>query len=106
MARLFGLNEIEQAALLVCLAPEYDLKYERIYAFLQNDLVQDAVIRNLEILGEASNHIQKHYPEFVGRHPELPLAFAYVISVAGLAVSWAHKALRDHALRKRPVRPE
>lgn len=46
-------------------------------AFLQNDLVQDAVIRNLEILGEASNDVQKHYPDFAARHPELPLAFAY-----------------------------
>src|ERR1700740_169425 len=45
--------------------------------FLQNELVQDAVIRNLEILGEASNNIQKHYPEFTVQHPELPLAFAY-----------------------------
>jgi uncharacterized protein with HEPN domain len=46
-------------------------------AFLQNELVQDAVIRNLEILGEASNSIQKHYAEFAAQHPELPLAFAY-----------------------------
>ncbi|MDT1898670.1 DUF86 domain-containing protein, partial [Acinetobacter baumannii] len=46
-------------------------------AFLQNELVQDAVIRNLEILGEASNNVQKHYPGFAARHPELPLAFAY-----------------------------
>ncbi|MEC5161221.1 uncharacterized protein with HEPN domain [Janthinobacterium sp. CG_23.3] len=45
--------------------------------FLQNELVQDAVIRNLEILGEASNNIQKHYPEFAAKHPQLPLAFAY-----------------------------
>jgi hypothetical protein len=44
---------------------------------LQNDLVQDAVIRNLEILGEASNNIQKHFPAFAAQHPELPLAFAY-----------------------------
>jgi uncharacterized protein with HEPN domain len=46
-------------------------------AFLQNELVQDAVIRNLEVLGEASNNILKHYPEFAAQHPELPLAFAY-----------------------------
>lgn len=46
-------------------------------AFLQNELVQDAVIRNLEILGEASNNVLKHYPDFAGQHPELPLAFAY-----------------------------
>lgn len=46
-------------------------------AFLDNQLVQDAVIRNLEIIGEASNNIEKHYPEFAASHPELPLAFAY-----------------------------
>jgi uncharacterized protein with HEPN domain len=46
-------------------------------AFLQNELLQDAVIRNLEILGEASNNIQKHYPEFAKQHSELPLSFAY-----------------------------
>lgn len=40
-------------------------------------MVQDAVIRNLEILGEASNNIQKLYPEFAAQHPKLPLAFAY-----------------------------
>jgi hypothetical protein len=42
-------------------------------AFLQNELVQDEVIRNLEILGEASNNIQKHYPGFAVQHPELPV---------------------------------
>jgi uncharacterized protein with HEPN domain len=46
-------------------------------AFLGNQLVQDAVIRNLEIIGEASNNIDKHHPEFAAAHPELPLVFAY-----------------------------
>lgn len=46
-------------------------------SFQQNDMAQDAVIRNLEIIGEASFNIQKHYPEFATEHPELPLAFAY-----------------------------
>jgi uncharacterized protein with HEPN domain len=45
--------------------------------FMDNLLVQDAVIRNLEIIGEASNNIEKHYPTFARTHPELPLAFAY-----------------------------
>ena len=45
--------------------------------FLVNKLVQDAVIRNFEVIGEASNNIEKHYPEFVVEHPELPLASAY-----------------------------
>jgi len=46
-------------------------------AFLNNQLVQDAVIRNFEIIGEASHNIETHYPEFAEAHPELPLAFAY-----------------------------
>ncbi|PKM21486.1 MAG: hypothetical protein CVV10_09120 [Gammaproteobacteria bacterium HGW-Gammaproteobacteria-14] len=45
--------------------------------FLETPLVQDAVIRNFEIIGEASNNIEKRYPEFAAAHPELPLAFAY-----------------------------
>lgn len=45
--------------------------------FLNNPLVQDAVIRNFEIIGEASNNVEKHYPEYAAAHPELPLASAY-----------------------------
>jgi uncharacterized protein with HEPN domain len=45
--------------------------------FLGNKLVQDAVIRNFEVIGEASNNIEKRFPEFVAAHPELPLASAY-----------------------------
>ncbi|WP_334120294.1 HepT-like ribonuclease domain-containing protein [Limnobacter sp.] len=42
--------------------------------FLDNLLVQDAVIRNFEIIGEASHNIEIHHPEFALAHPELPLA--------------------------------
>lgn len=46
-------------------------------AFLQNEMIQDAVIRNLEIIGEACHNIEMHFPDFAAQHPELPLAFAY-----------------------------
>jgi uncharacterized protein with HEPN domain len=46
-------------------------------AFLQDEMAQDAVIRNFEILGEASHNIESHFPGFAATHPELPLAFAY-----------------------------
>jgi uncharacterized protein with HEPN domain len=46
-------------------------------AFLKNEMVQDAVIRNFEIIGEASRNIERHYPDFSTAHPEVPLAFAY-----------------------------
>lgn len=40
--------------------------------FLQNELIQDAVIRNIEIIGEASRNIDRHYPDFTAKHPEVP----------------------------------
>lgn len=46
-------------------------------AFMQNELVQDAVIRNLEVIGEASRNIARDHPEFASAHPELPLSPAY-----------------------------
>ena len=45
--------------------------------FKANDLVQDAVIRNFEIIGEASSNIMRIDPGFIDKHPELPLRFAY-----------------------------
>ena len=45
--------------------------------FLKNRMIQDAVIRNFEIIGEASKNVERVAPEFVAAHPELPLAFAY-----------------------------
>jgi uncharacterized protein with HEPN domain len=41
--------------------------------FLANELVQDAVIRNFEILGEASRNISRRYPAFANDHPGLTL---------------------------------
>ncbi len=35
------------------------------------------MIRNFEIIGEASKNIERVAPEFVAEHPELPLVFAY-----------------------------
>ena len=46
-------------------------------AFMRSELIQDAVIRNLEVIGEASHNIELHAPEFAAAHPELPLAYAY-----------------------------
>ncbi|MEO3693396.1 HepT-like ribonuclease domain-containing protein [Roseateles paludis] len=46
-------------------------------AFTADSLVQDAVIRNLEIIGEASRNLERHAPGFAELHPELPLGAAY-----------------------------
>jgi uncharacterized protein with HEPN domain len=45
--------------------------------FLNSDLVQDAVIRNIEIIGEAANSIQRVDAQFTADHGELPLEAMY-----------------------------
>lgn len=45
--------------------------------FLGSEIVQDAVIRNFEVIGEACRNIERHCTEFAAAHPELPLAVAY-----------------------------
>ncbi|HEY1931017.1 MAG TPA: DUF86 domain-containing protein [Acetobacteraceae bacterium] len=46
-------------------------------AFDADTRTQDAVIRNLEVIGEAARNVQRHDPAFVAAHPELPWALAY-----------------------------
>jgi uncharacterized protein with HEPN domain len=45
--------------------------------FLANEEKQDAVIRNLEIIGEAAGNIQRHFPGFASRYPDFPIKAAY-----------------------------
>lgn len=46
-------------------------------AFAASELAQDAVIRNLEVIGEASRNILRTHPDTAAAHPDLPLAAAY-----------------------------
>ena len=38
----------------------------------QSEQIQDAVVRNIEIIGEAAGRIQRMYPGFIVTHSELP----------------------------------
>lgn len=40
--------------------------------FLTNALVQDAVLRNLEIIGEASNKLVRYHDAFIKQYPDVP----------------------------------
>jgi len=40
--------------------------------FLANELVQDAVIRNIEIIGEAANNVMRSDPGFAARYDHIP----------------------------------
>jgi uncharacterized protein with HEPN domain len=46
-------------------------------SFLNNELVQDAIVRNLEVIGEASKNIDRHYPKFIQEHSQVPFLSAY-----------------------------
>ena len=46
-------------------------------AFLKDRKTQDAVIRNLEVIGEASRNIERYHKQFAEEHDYLPLEFAY-----------------------------
>jgi uncharacterized protein with HEPN domain len=46
-------------------------------AFIESSLVQDAVIRNFEIIGEAASKIQTADTAFTQNHPQLRLDLAY-----------------------------
>ena len=45
--------------------------------FLQDEKTQDAVIRNFEIIGEASRNIEHYHSDFATAHPEVPWGIAY-----------------------------
>ena len=40
LVRAFHLSEFEKGAVIICLAPELDAKYEQLYAYLQDDLTK------------------------------------------------------------------
>lgn len=42
--------------------------------FLNNPMMQDAVIRNFEIIGEASRNIERYHPDFARAHADIPWA--------------------------------
>ena len=45
--------------------------------FLQDEKTQDAVIRNFEIIGEASRNIERYHPAFAAEHSDVPWGIAY-----------------------------
>ena len=55
-------------------ASEYLYDLDSVAAFEQHRQSQDAVIRNIEIIGEAANRIQSVAPEFIAAHPDIPWA--------------------------------
>ncbi len=47
--------------------------------FLRDPLVQDAVLRNIEVIGEAANCINKRHPDYAYKHPSIPWQVIYAM---------------------------
>lgn len=48
-------------------------------AFLEREMVQDAVIRNFEIIGEAARNIERDNPDFASSHADIPWTLIYTM---------------------------
>jgi uncharacterized protein with HEPN domain len=46
---------------------------------LEDEKTQDAVIRNIEIIGEAAKNVERSDPNFVRQHDEVPWAEIYLM---------------------------
>ena len=46
--------------------------------FLKSQLIQDAVIRNFEVIGEASKNIERSFPEYAAAHPEQVILYGFI----------------------------
>lgn len=48
-------------------------------AFLEDRKTQDAVVRNFEVIGEASHNIERYHAAFAESHPDVPWAVMYAM---------------------------
>jgi uncharacterized protein with HEPN domain len=48
-------------------------------AFIESEMVQDAVIRNFEIIGEAARNIERDSPAFAAQHADIPWTLIYTM---------------------------
>lgn len=48
-------------------------------AFLASEEKQDAVIRNIEVLGEAARNIERHHPDYAAQHADVSWADIYLM---------------------------
>ncbi len=63
---------LEHIAEAIERATDYIDPFQTLEALLLDHKTQDAIVRNIEIIGEAAGNIQKMDPDFVADHPELP----------------------------------
>lgn len=66
LSKLFRLTPFEEQVVVICLAPEFELKYERVYAYLQDDIARrwanvDLILRLLCATREESLQLRAFF---------------------------------------------
>ncbi|MHB9033632.1 MAG: ATP-binding protein [Anaerolineae bacterium] len=90
LAKLFGLDEFARQVIIICLAAETDLRYERLFAYLQDDVTKKrpTVALVLRLLGSTSEAALSARCYF---EPDAPL------------LRWRLVSLNDDPGARRPV---
>jgi SpoVK/Ycf46/Vps4 family AAA+-type ATPase len=97
LANHFQLIPFDIDVILIALAPEFDLRYERIYAFLQDDITRrrPSVDLILNLLCETTEEKLLHRARFA---PEAPLICNLLISLSA-DPQQPHSPLLSHTLK-------
>lgn len=96
MADIFGLNQLDCHILLVCLAPELDRRYERLYAYLQDDVSQRRPTVNL-LVNLLGGDVNERFAVWDRLKPHMPLRTHRLIEVSG--ESQNHPTFLAHQLK-------
>ncbi len=99
LARLFRLGAFERDVLLLCLAPEMDAHFERLYAYVQDDAVRKYPTPGLalqllgpNLLGQATSLSEGPWVRLT---PDAPLRrFRLIHTETTSGTSWGNEALR------------
>ncbi len=86
LQNLFSLSRIEVDTLLICLLAEIDLRYQKLYAYLQDDITKKAPTINL-VLRFLCDSPEKTFLTREYFHPESPLIKYHLISLQDDRVS-------------------
>ena len=103
----FGLSIIDAYILLICITPELDKRYERVYAFLQDDMSQRRATVNL-VMNLLGGTLEQRFEIWERLKPAMPLAQFRLVNnkvntdkpnAAGLSnVLWIDDRLVAHLL--------
>ena len=81
LGELFQLSAFEQQCLLICLAPELDRKYEKLYAYLQDDVTRKKPTVSL-VFDPLLEEIEQRLNARAAFDPQAPLLKYYLLQIS------------------------